>query len=65
MTEAVKSQTQAYNLELDACMYWWRACCRSKTQPFCVVRTRGQISHRQNLLSKNSSQCGYAAAAVR
>lgn len=41
MTEAVKTQTQACNLELAAATCWWCACRRCKTQPFCDDSHKG------------------------
>ena len=35
MTEAVCTQKKPYALELEAGDYWWCACGRSATQPFC------------------------------
>ena len=35
MTEAISSQNKPYKVELEAGTYWWCACGRSKTQPFC------------------------------
>ena len=35
MTEPISSQNEPYEVELEAGRYWWCACGRSKTQPFC------------------------------
>ena len=35
MTEPISSQNSPYEVELEAGTYWWCACGRSKTQPFC------------------------------
>lgn len=35
MTEAVCTQKKPYVMELEAGDYWWCACGRSGTQPFC------------------------------
>ncbi|MFV9616726.1 MAG: CDGSH iron-sulfur domain-containing protein, partial [Gammaproteobacteria bacterium] len=35
MSEAISSQNEPYEVELEAGSYWWCACGRSKTQPFC------------------------------
>ena len=35
MTEPISSQNKPYEVELEAGRYWWCACGRSKTQPFC------------------------------
>jgi CDGSH iron-sulfur domain-containing protein 3 len=34
-------QKSPYILELDAATYWWCACGRSKTQPFCDGSHKG------------------------
>ncbi len=35
MSEPVCTQKAPYELELEADEYWWCACGKSKTQPFC------------------------------
>ena len=35
MTEAIGTQNEPYEVELEAGTYWWCACGRSKNQPFC------------------------------
>jgi CDGSH iron-sulfur domain-containing protein 3 len=35
MAEPLITQTYPYKLELDAGEYWWCACGRSASQPFC------------------------------
>ncbi len=35
MTEPISSQNEPYEVELETGTYWWCACGRSKTQPFC------------------------------
>lgn len=35
MSEAVVTQKKPYKIELEAGTYWWCACGRSGTQPFC------------------------------
>ena len=35
MTDAVSTQNHPYKVELEAGTYWWCACGRSRSQPFC------------------------------
>ncbi len=35
MSEAVIAQKEPYEVELEPGVYWWCACGRSKSQPFC------------------------------
>ena len=35
MSDPVIAQKQPYEMELDAGTYWWCACGRSRSQPFC------------------------------
>jgi CDGSH-type Zn-finger protein len=35
MAEPISSQNEPYEGELEAGTYWWCACGRPKTQPFC------------------------------
>ena len=41
MAEPEIAQKSPYILELDAGTYWWCACGRSKTQPFCDGSHKG------------------------
>lgn len=41
MTEPVVAQKSPYTLTLQAGSYWWCACGRSKTQPFCDGSHKG------------------------
>lgn len=41
MTEAVMAQKAPYVMELEAGEYWWCACGRSATQPFCDGSHKG------------------------
>ena len=35
MSDPMVAQKQPYNLELEPGTYWWCACGRSQSQPFC------------------------------
>ena len=35
MSESIVAQNSPYEIELEPGTYWWCACGRSKTQPFC------------------------------
>ena len=41
MTEAISSQNKPYEVELDAGSYWWCACGKTKTEPFCDGSHKG------------------------
>ncbi|MCL4316371.1 MAG: CDGSH iron-sulfur domain-containing protein [Gammaproteobacteria bacterium] len=41
MNEPVIAQRFPYELELEAGRYWWCACGRSKSQPFCDGSHKG------------------------
>jgi hypothetical protein len=65
MNEGEITQKRPYALELEPGDYWWCACGRSQTQPFCDGSHKGtELGPQKLTLTERGRVCCAAAAAA-